>query len=81
MDFNEFLSQELANDEELRKEYEALESEYKLQEVMIRAAAKANITGKDIINVFNDGGLMAVYYLGLQHMIEYLEGEESETTV
>ena len=33
--FDDFLQQELANDEELKQEYEALEIEYQLKQALI----------------------------------------------
>lgn len=43
MDFTEYLAQVLESDEKLRKEYEALESEYKLKDAMIGASNKTGL--------------------------------------
>lgn len=52
-----------------------------LEDTMIRAANKAEISSHQLFDVFNCRGLMGVYHLGMQHMYEYLRGEQNEKTV
>ena len=42
--FNEFLNEQLANNPNLRKEYEALEIEYQHKQALIELQAKNNLT-------------------------------------
>lgn len=44
-----------------------------ISDIMIRAARKAGLTKSKLIDINFEGGLMAVYNLGLKHMYEYLE--------
>ena len=73
MNFNEYLFKSLEEDEELRKEYEALEQEYKLEGAMIGASNKAGFTKQQLFVVLAEDGLVGVYDLGMKHMYEYLE--------
>lgn len=44
------------------------------EDKMIRASRKANITKQDLLDVFAEKGLIAVYNLGLKNMLDYLNG-------
>lgn len=46
--FDDFLQQELANDEELKKEYEALEIEYQLKQALIEIRKGQKMTQKEL---------------------------------
>ena len=46
--FDDFLKQELANDEELKKEYEALEIEYQLKQALIEIRKGQKMTQKEL---------------------------------
>ena len=48
MDFNEYLKNSLEEDNELRREYEALQTEYELIEKLIKARLEANLTQKEL---------------------------------
>lgn len=82
MDFTEYLARVLESDEKLRKEYEALESEYKLKDAMIGASNKAGLKKDMLIDIFykgadsDSGGLIGVYNLGMKHMWEYLNDKK-----
>ena len=41
---------------------------------MVRATRKANVTKQDLLDVFAEKGLIAVYNLGLKNMLDYLNG-------
>ena len=44
------------------------------EDTMIRATRKSNVTQQDLINTFNEKGLISVYNLGLKNMLDYLNG-------
>ena len=44
------------------------------EDKMIRATRKANVTKQDLLDVFAEKGLIAVYNLGLKNMLDYLNG-------
>lgn len=44
------------------------------EDIMIRATIKSNVTQQDLINTFNEKGLISVYNLGLKNMLDYLNG-------
>ena len=44
------------------------------EDKMIRASRKANVTKQDLLDVFAEKGLIAVYNLGLKNMLDYLNG-------
>ena len=46
--FDDFLQQELANDEELKQEYEALEIEYQLKQALIEIRKGQKMTQKEL---------------------------------
>lgn len=46
--FDDFLQQELANNEELKKEYEALEIEYQLKQALIEIRKGQKMTQKEL---------------------------------
>lgn len=48
MDFNEYLKNSLAEDEELKKEYDGLQKEYELIEKLINARLESNLTQKEL---------------------------------
>lgn len=48
MDFNEYLKNSLEEDNELRREYDALQTEYELIEKLIKARLEANLTQKEL---------------------------------
>ena len=48
MDFNEYLKNSLAEDNELKQEYDALQTEYELIEKLIKARLEANLTQKEL---------------------------------
>lgn len=81
MDFNKYVDYVLENDEELKREYQALEPEYLMIETMIRAANKCDVKYSDLLNAYEENGLMAIYNLGMEHMYEYLKGKENEKTI
>lgn len=49
--------------------------EYDYEDKMIRATRKANVTKQDLLDVFAEKGLIAVYNLGLKNMLDYLNGD------
>ncbi|MBR4958512.1 MAG: XRE family transcriptional regulator [Phascolarctobacterium sp.] len=46
--FNDFLNEQLANNPNLRKEYEALEIEYQLKQALIELRKGNNLTQKEL---------------------------------
>ena len=76
MDFNKYVDYVLENDEELKREYQALEPEYLMMETMIRASNEAGLNFRELFDVYDEDGLMAVYNLGMKHMYEYLKGDK-----
>ena len=42
---------------------------------MIRATRKSSITKQDLLDIFAEKGLVAVYNLGLKSMLDYLNGK------
>ncbi|MBR6529612.1 MAG: helix-turn-helix transcriptional regulator [Firmicutes bacterium] len=48
MDFNEYLKNSLEEDDELKREYDALQTEYELIEKLIKARVEANLTQKEL---------------------------------
>lgn len=48
MDFNEYLKNSLEEDDELKREYDALQTEYELIEKLIKARLEANLTQKEL---------------------------------
>ena len=48
MDFNEYLKNSLEEDNELKQEYDALQTEYELIEKLIKARLEANLTQKEL---------------------------------
>ena len=44
------------------------------EDKMIHATRKANVTKQDLLDVFAEKGLIAVYNLGLKNMLDYLNG-------
>lgn len=54
---------------------EDMTQEDKMEDVMIRASNKAELTREELFDVFTDYGLMGVYTLGQKNMYEYLKGE------
>lgn len=60
---------------------ETIDKHYEMQNVMIRASRKAGLTRQELFDKLFNEGVLAVYNLGMQHMYEYLKGEEDETTI
>lgn len=50
-------------------------AEDSIDDAMIGAAVKGCLKGADLLDLFKEQGLFAIYNLGLQHMYEYLKGE------
>lgn len=48
MDFNEYLKNSLEEDNELKREYDELQTEYELIEKLIKARLEANLTQKEL---------------------------------
>lgn len=44
------------------------------EDTMIRATRKSNVAQQDLIDIFNEKGLIGVYNLGLKNMLDYLNG-------
>jgi hypothetical protein len=40
---------------------------------MIRAAKKAGLTRKQLLDILFEKGVLAVYHLGMKHMYKYLK--------
>lgn len=55
--------------EDLRKNTETIE------ESMIRASNKCDVKYSDLLNAYEQNGLIGVYNLGMKHMYEYLKGK------
>ena len=54
--------------------YEQIElTEENMQDTMIRASRKADLTRNQLLDILFEKGILAVYNLGMQHMYEYLE--------
>lgn len=53
--------------------YEKVDEFYEKQDIMIRASNKAGLTRNELIDMFFEQGIMAIYYLGMEHMYEYLK--------
>lgn len=47
-----------------------------IKDVMIRAATKAEISSHQLMDTLIQSGLTGVYNLGMQHMLEYLKGDD-----
>ena len=58
--------------------WEISNKEDKMNDVMIRASNKAELTREELFDVFTDYGLMGVYTLGQKNMYEYLNGNNNE---
>ena len=61
-------------------EYEELielTEEEKMEDAMIRAVINGGIKGRDLIDLWQERGLIAVYHLGMKHMYEYLKGDSN----
>ena len=52
---------------------EDMTNEDKMEDAMIRASNKAELTREELLDVFTDYGLMGVYTLGQKNMYEYLK--------
>ena len=50
--------------------------EDKMNDAMIRAANKAEISSHQLMDTLIQSGLTGVYNLGMQHMLEYLKGDD-----
>ena len=62
----------------LRHRNDKLEEENKkddMEQSMIGASNKARLTRNQLIDMFFEEGVMAIYKLGMKHMYEYLKGE------
>ncbi len=49
--------------------------QYDMENSMIGASNKARLTRNQLIDMFFEEGVMAIYNLGMKHMYEYLKGE------
>lgn len=47
-----------------------------IKDIMIRAANKAEISSHQLMDTLIQSGLTGVYNLGMQHMWEYLKGDD-----
>lgn len=54
-----------------------LTEEKKMEDAMIRAVINGGIKGRDLIDLWQERGLIAVYHLGMKHMYEYLKGDSN----
>lgn len=45
-----------------------------MEDTMIRASKKAELTRNELLDTLFEEGVLAVYNLGMKHMYEYLEG-------
>ena len=61
-------------EEASRQALEEFENEDDEQDKMIRATRKFDVTKQDLIDTFNEKGLIGVYNLGLKNMLDYLNG-------
>ena len=52
-----------------------------MEDIMIRASRKAELTRNQLMDTCFKEGILAVYNLGMEHMYEYLKGENDEETV
>lgn len=59
------------DDEEMKKDYDM---ECDIEDTMIRASKKAELTRNELLDTLFEEGVLAVYNLGMKHMYEYLEG-------
>ena len=66
--------QQLKMEEASRQALEEFENEDDEQDKMIRATRKFDVTKQDLIDTFNEKGLIGVYNLGLKNMLYYLNG-------
>ena len=66
--------QQLKMEEASRQALEEFENEDDEQDKMIRATRKFDVTKQDLIDTFNEKGLIGVYNLGLKNMLDYLNG-------
>ena len=55
------------DDEEMKKDYD-------MEDTMIKASRKAELTRNQLLDTLFEKGVLAVYNLGMKHMYEYLEG-------
>lgn len=55
---------------------ETIDKHYEKQDAMIRAANKAEISSHQLMDTLIQSGLTGVYNLGMQHMLEYLKGDD-----
>ena len=58
--------------------YEEVDRNYEMQDVIIKASNKSGLTKKQLLDTFYNGGVIAVYNLGMEHMHKYLKGEKNE---
>lgn len=56
------------------KMFKCVEKQNNFKDIMIKASN--GITKHNIIDVFYNSGLMGVYNLGMEHMYNYLKGEQ-----
>lgn len=55
-------------------------TEKDLEDFMVRAANHAHLKSEDLIKLNEEKGLVAVYDLGLKHMLEYLQSRGIPTS-
>ena len=53
--------------------YEAIDKHYEKQDAMLRASNKYDVKYSDLLNAYEENGLMGVYNLGMEHMYDYLK--------
>ena len=68
------LYQQLKMEEASRQALEEFKNKDDKQDKMIRATRKSDVTQQDLIDTFNEKGLIGVYNLGLKNMLDYLNG-------
>lgn len=64
---------ELGINRKVYKDDEEMKKDYDMEDTMIRASKKAEITKSQLLDTLFEEGILAVYNLGMKHMYEYLE--------
>lgn len=54
---------------------EVIDKHYEMEDAMIRASNKAGLTRNKLLDTLYGEGVLAVYNIGMEHMYEYLKGE------
>lgn len=56
---------------------ETIDKHFEKQDAMIRASNKAGLTINQLMDICFKEGALAIYNLGMEHMYDYLKGEEN----